>query len=393
MSHSNLYNLPDKYKVLQETCRKFAAQELAPIAGKLDQLNQFPHEQIKKLFEMGLMGVCVSPDYGGSGLDTLALSIAVEELSRGCSSTGVICSIHNALCVNLLDRCMNKDQKEKFLKSFVQDSIGYFALSESEAGSDVSSMSTVAKQEGDCYVLNGVKAWVTSAIEAKGGIVFATVDKSLRHKGITAFLVLNEATGVRVGPSEKKLGIRATSTCNLYLDDVRIPKENIIGSIGDGFKLAMNQLDQGRIGIASQALGIAQASLDTAILYASQRTAFGQSLLSMPTVKTRIAEMATKIQAARLLTRTAACIRDSQGSATILSSMAKLASSECATFASHNCIQIMGAQGIVNSMPAERLYRDARITEIYGGITDIQKIVIADQLMIEYGLKESINKR
>lgn len=381
-----MYDLTGNYKEIQELCRKFAEKELQPIAAVLDKESQYPEKPIKQLFELGLMGICASPKYGGSGLDCLAFSIAIEELSKGCSSTGVICSIHNALCVNLLERCGSKRQKDEFLSLFTRESVGYFALSETEAGSDVVALSTEARLDGDNYILNGTKAWVTSAPEAHAGIVLATVDKSMGHSGITAFIIRNDATGIRVGQKIDKLGLRATSTCNLYLQDVKVPKSNIIGNVGEGFKLAMNQLELARIGKASVAVGIASKSLQTAIIYAQNRYQFNQPLLSMPTVKIRLAEMSARLESARLVTRTAAIERDRMGRSTKLSSLAKFIACEAATFCAHCCIQIMGGVGIVSSEPAERLYRDARVTEILGGVTDIQKLVVADQLIKEYGL-------
>ena len=256
----------------------------------------------------------------------------------------------------------------------------------SDAGTDVANISTTATKDGDSYILSGSKAWVTSGIEAEAVVIFATIDKSLKHKGITAFIVDMNATGVQKGRNEKKLGIRATSTCSITLNDVRVPVENILGAPCGGFKIAMEQLDLARIGIASQALGIAQAALDTAISYASQRIAFQQSILELSTVQNRLAEMALKIEASRLLIRQAAAIKDESLKSTKFTSMAKWHASETATFCAHNCIQILGGMGIVEDLPAERFYRDARITEIYGGITDVQKKIVCDQMRKEYGL-------
>lgn len=247
-------------------------------------------------------------------------------------------------------------------------------------------MSCTAVKDGDFYILNGSKAWVTSGIEAETAVIFATVDKSLKHKGITAFIVDMNTSGVQRGNNEKKFCIRATSTCSITLNDVRIPSENVLGAPCGGFKIAMEQLDQARIGIASQALGIAQASLDTAITYASQRIAFNKPILEMSTVQNRLAEMALKIEASRLLIRQAAQMKDENIRSTKFTSMAKWHAGEAATFCAHNCIQILGGMGIVEDLPAQRYYRDARITEIYGGITDVQKKIVADQLRKEYGL-------
>lgn len=256
----------------------------------------------------------------------------------------------------------------------------------SDAGSDVAALSTTATKDGDFYILNGTKAWVTSGIEAEASVIFATVDKTLNHKGIVAFIVDMNSPGVQRGKNERKLGLRASSTCSIILNDARVPAANILGSPREGFKIAMEQLDTARIGIASLALGLAQASLDTAISYASQRIAFKKPILEMSSVQTRLAEMALRIEASRLLVRQAAQMKDENLKTTKQTSMAKWYASETATFCSHNCIQILGAMGVVDDFPAERFYRDSRITEIFGGITDVQKMVVAGQLRKDYGL-------
>lgn len=374
--------LPGHLQELQKTCRNYVDRELKPIAAELDRDARFPTEQIAKLADLGLMRVTVDTECAGSGLNMLALSLVVEELSRGCGSTGSIVSIHNCLFANLLNRAGSKEQKQLFFGKYSNNSIGVFALSEPDAGSDVAALSTKATQEGDFWLLNGTKAWVTSAAVADCGIIFATVDTSLKYKGITAFLLdFENATGLTVGPEEDKLGIRATSTCSLHLENVRVPKSNVLGPIGGGFRLAMEQLDRARIGIASQALGIAQAALEAAVCYAEQRIAFGQPLSKLSSVQTRIAEMALRIESSRLLVRKAATEIDRNVRATKSCSMAKWFAGETATFAAHNCQQIMGGMGYVRNMPAERFYRDARITEIYGGATDVQKTIVAEQVM------------
>ncbi|XP_065091549.1 short-chain specific acyl-CoA dehydrogenase, mitochondrial-like [Ochlerotatus camptorhynchus] len=378
--------LPKELRQIQQTCRNFAERELKPVAAELDRDERFPAEQIAKLADLGLMRVTVSPKYGGSNLNMQALSLIVEELSRGCASTGAIVSIHNCLYANLLNRLGTEEQKDKFFTKYSSDTVGVFALSEADAGSDVVALSSKANRDGCWWVLNGAKAWVTSAREAKSGIVFATVDSELKHKGITAFLVdFEDAEGLTVGRNEDKLGIRASSTCSLLFENVRIPDSNVLGQVGGGFKIAMEQLDRARIGIASQALGIAQAALETATEYAGQRIAFGQPLLKLHPVQTRIAEMAVRIETARLLIRRAAGEVDQGQKATKVISMAKWVAGETATFAAHNCQQIMGGMGYVKDMPAERYYRDARITEIYGGATDVQKAIVADHVIKELG--------
>nr|CAD7198922.1 unnamed protein product [Timema douglasi] len=257
------------------------------------------------------------------------------------------------------------------------------------SGSDAGAMLATATLDGDSWILNGTKAWVTSGHESSAGVIFASIDRSKKHKGITAFLVPIPTTGKHSlchGKKENKLGIRASSTCNLIMEDVRVPRENVLGKTGEGFKLAMTVLDGARVGISSQALGIAQAALDCAVEYASKRIAFGVPIIKMQSVQIRLADMAIKLESARLLTRKAACLQDSGVRFTKASSMAKLAASEAATFVTHSCGQILGGMGYVTDMPAERHYRDARITEIYAGITDIQKLVIADCVVKEYGI-------
>ncbi|XP_059618662.1 short-chain specific acyl-CoA dehydrogenase, mitochondrial-like [Phlebotomus argentipes] len=377
--------LSGDHQLLQKACREFAEKELMPIAARIDREMRFPMELIEKLGSQGMLYMSVDRQFGGAGLDILALSLAVEELSRGCSSTGAVVSIHNCLYANLLDRRGTEEQKKLFLAPLVlNSSLGAFALSEFNAGSDVAALSTTARQEGDKWILKGTKAWVTSAREAKVAVVFASVDRSLKHAGLAGFIVPLDAPGVSVGRNEEKMGIRGTSTCTLVLDNVEVPEGNVIGEIGEGFKIAMEQLDLARIGIASQALGIARASLDLSISYATSRIAFGQSIITMPTVKARIADMGLRLEAAQLLTRRAAFLFSQPGGrSTKFSSMAKLAASECAVFNSHNCVQILGGMGYVMDLPAERLYRDARITEIYGGVSDIQRQIVADQVIKE----------
>ncbi|CAG9797662.1 unnamed protein product [Chironomus riparius] len=381
-------NLPNDVKIIQDLVRKFTNEELRPeVVAKNDRESRFPTEQIEKLGDMGFMGVSAAAEFGGSNMNILSLSVIVEELSRGCASVGAIVSIHNCLYANLLSRIGTQEQKEKWLREYTTGKkIGAFALSEMEAGSDVSAISTTARKDGDYYVLNGSKAWVTSGTEAGASIVFATIDKGQKHKGIAAFLVSMNQEGVQRGRNERKIGIKATSTISMTLTDVRVHSDDVLCLPGKGFKVAMEQLDVARVGIASQALGIAQASLDTAVHYASQRIAFDSPILKMSSVKRRLAEMALEIESSRLLVRQAAQKKDQNLKSTKHTSMAKWKASTTATFCAHNCIQIMGGMGVIEDLPAERYYRDARITEIYGGVTDVQMMIVAEQLAKEYGL-------
>ncbi|XP_044758671.1 short-chain specific acyl-CoA dehydrogenase, mitochondrial-like [Coccinella septempunctata] len=379
----SLHKLPEEHLMLQKTCRDFVEAELKPFAAQLDKEHKFPKEQIKKMGELGLLSINVSEEWGGSGQDTLAMAVAVEEIARGCGGTGTITSVHNCLYVNLIDRCGTKEQKEQFLRPFTKGTLGCFALSEPDAGSDVGAMSTTAVLDGDTYVLNGTKSWVTSGTEGKAAVIFATVDKKLKHRGITGFLIPMPTPGLSLGKKEDKLGIRASSTCNLILEDVRVPITNILGKPGDGFKMAMMQLDKARVGIAAQALGIAQSALEVAKEYSGQRKAFGQPISNLQAVKLRLGEMALRLEAARLLVWRAAVLCDEPQRSTKESSMAKVAASEAATFVSHSAIQILGGMGYVTDMPAERHYRDARITEIYAGVNDVQRQLIADAILKE----------
>ncbi|KAK9686602.1 Acyl-CoA dehydrogenase, C-terminal domain [Popillia japonica] len=381
----SVHSLPDELVSLQNMCRTFAQNELKPIAARLDKESIFPKEQINKLAQLGLMSICVPKKWGGSEYSTLGLAVAVEEIAKGCSGTGATVSIHNCLYVDLLSRCGTDKQKEQFLKPFTTGEVGCFALSEADAGSDVSGITTTARLEGDHYILNGTKSWVTSGSIGKAAVIFATVDKHLKHKGISAFLVPLPSPGLSWGKLEDKLGIRASPTCSFILENVHVPRENVLGEIGEGFKIAMIQLDKARIGIAAQAVGIGQAALDVAVQYAAHRKTFGKPISEQQAVKLRLADMALRIESARLLVWRAAVMHDQSQKSTKESSMAKWAASEAATFVTHAAIQVLGGMGYVSDMPAERYYRDARITEIYGGITDIQKLVIGDIIIKEYG--------
>jgi len=374
--------------MLHKTCRDFAESELKPLAAKCDREHLYPKEQICKMGELGLMAIAVPEKMGGAGLDYLAYAIAMEEVSRGCASAGVIMSVHNSLFLGPILKFGTDKQKESFIPPFITgERVGCFALSEPGNGSDAGAASTVAQLSDAGWTLNGTKSWITSGPESEGSIVFATTDKSKKHKGISAFIVPKPIAGLSLGKNEDKLGIRGSSTCSLIFEDCVIPKDNVLGEPGLGFKIAMISLDSGRIGIASQALGIAQAALDCAVEYAAKRNAFGSPILKLQTIQSKIADMALRIESARLLTWRAAVLKDSGKSFTKEAAMAKLAASEAATFSAHQSIQILGGMGYVTEMPAERHYRDARITEIYEGTSEIQRLVIASNIIKEYGLK------
>eukprot|EP00536_Pseudo-nitzschia_multiseries_P001471 jgi/Psemu1/294406/fgenesh1_pm.19_\ len=375
-------------------CRKFADEELSPNAGEWDKKHEFPTQTIAALSELGLMGINTPEENGGSGLDALSYAIAMEEISRGCASVGVIMSAHNSLYMYPIQAFGTPEQHEEFIAPFAFpadnsgsgkiDNIGCFCLSEPGNGSDAGAATTTATKDGDDWILNGTKAWITNAYEADAAVVFATTDKSLKHKGISAFIVPASAEGYSLGAKEDKLGIRASSTANVILDNVRIPGTNLLGKEGEGFKIAMTTLDGGRIGVAGQALGIASASIDCAVKYALERKAFDKPIANFQMIQHKISKMVTARDQARLLTWRAAQLKDAGDPFTREAAMAKLAASEAATMCSHQAIQILGGMGYVTEMPAERHYRDARITEIYEGTSEVQHLVIASDVIKEY---------
>lgn len=370
--------------MLQKTCRDFANEELVPEAARIDREHLYPADKIAKMGELGLMAIAVKEELGGTGLDYLAYAIAMEEISRGCASCGVIMSVNNSLYLGPITHFGNQEQKETFVAPYTQGMhVGCFALSEPGNGSDAAAASTTARLEGDHYVLNGTKNWITNGSDASAAVVFATTDKSLKHKGISAFIVPAGTSGFSYGKKEDKLGIRGSSTCSLIFEDCKIPKEYLLGELGQGFKIAMKTLDDGRIGIAAQALGIAQASLECAVDYAQKRIAFGNPISKLQSIQNKIADMALRVESARLLTWRAAVLKDQKQPFSKEAAMAKLAASETATFNAHQAIQILGGMGYVSDMPAERYYRDARITEIYEGTSEIQRLVIANSVIKE----------
>jgi len=378
--------LPETHQMLQETCRQFAEAEIWPIAGQIDKTGEFPEENVKKMGELGLMGIDQDPELGGSGLDSLAYAVSLTEISRGCGSHGVIMSAHNSLYLGPIKYFGTQAQKEEFIAPFTSgEQLGAFCLTEPGNGSDAGAASTVAVDKGDHWLLNGTKAWITNSWQAEAFVVFATTDKAAKHKGISAFIVPRSAEGVSLGKKEDKLGIRASATSNVIMEDVAIPKENLLGKPGMGFKIAMMTLDNGRIGIAAQALGIAKNAFDTAVDYAAKRHSFGAPISKLQMVQSKIADMALRIEMSELMMYKAAALKDAGKPFTKEAAMAKLACSETSTFVSHQAIQVLGGMGYVSDMPVERNYRDARITEIYEGTSEIQRLVIAGNVMKEAG--------
>merc|ERR1719502_971895 len=377
--------LPEEHSAVQEMCRQFADEKLVPIAGELDREHRYPAEIIEEMGGLGLMGIAIPEKYGGAEMDPVAYAIAMDEISRGCASTGVIMSVNNSLYCDPVNNYGTEAQRQQWLVPFASgEKLGCFGLSEPGNGSDSAAASTTATLDGDEWVLNGTKAWITNAHDAHAAIVIATTDKSLKHKGLSAFIVPTDTPGFSVGKKEDKLGIRASSTGNLIMEEVRVPRDHLLGKEGEGFKIAMTTLDGGRIGIAGQALGIAQASLECAVEYAQQRKAFDQPIAKLQAIQFHLADMAMRVESARLLTHRAAALKTNKENYTKEAAMAKLAASEAATQNAHAAIQVLGGMGYVTEMPAERYYRDARITEIYEGTSEIQRLVIAGRLLKEY---------
>lgn len=372
----------ETHKMIRETAREFANNELAESADERDEKEIFPTDAVKKLGELGFMGMMVPENYGGAGLDTISYTIAMEEISKVDASLGVIMSVNNSLVCYGLSEFGSEYQKEKYLKDLASGKkLGAFALSEPEAGSDATNQRTTAKKDGDFYILNGIKNWITSGSACDYVIVMASIDPSKGAKGIGAFIVEKSYAGFSVGKKERKLGIRSSDTVSLLFQDVKIPKENLIGDESFGFKFAMKTLDGGRIGIASQALGIAQASLEASIKYAKERKAFDKPIAELQAIQFKIAEMATKIEASRLLILQAASLKDKHLPYAKEAAMAKLFTSKVAVDSALEAIQIHGGYGYIREYKVERFLRDAKITEIYEGTSEIQKIVISRSLL------------
>ncbi len=376
------FELSEAQRLFQAMAREFATKEVAPLAQRIDEEGLFPSELVKRMGELGFLGIVVPEKYGGAGADNVCYVLALEEISRASASTGVIMSVNNSLVCDPLLHFATEAQKEKYLTPLASGkSLGCFALSEPNAGSDAANQQTVARREGDWYVLNGTKNFTTNGLEADVAIVFATLDRRLGHKGITAFLVEKGTPGFEVAKVEKKLGIRGSSCVQFHLENVKVPKENLLGQEGEGFRIAMHTLDGGRIGIAAQAVGIAQATLDMASDYAKQRVQFGRPIASFQAIQFMLADMAVEIEAARLLTYRAALLKDKGVRHTKEAAMAKLFASETAMRAAVKGIQVLGGYGYMMDYPAQRYLRDAKITEIYEGTSEIQRLVIARHLL------------
>jgi len=374
--------LTEEQEALVTTCREFAQREIKPIAGELDKQARYPKELVAQMAELGLMGIEVPVEDGGSELDTVAYVLAMETISAACASTGVIMSVNNSLACEPLMKWANAEQKKQWLVPLASgEKLGCFMLSEPEAGSDAAAQKTVAVRDGDHYVIDGVKNWITNGPQADTGILICMHDKSLGHRGISAFVVDMNAPGVTRGPKDDKMGIRASHSCQIFFEGCRVHENQRLGKEGDGFKVAMSTLDAGRIGIAAQALGIAQGAFEAAAAYACDRRTFGKRIIDHQAVAFMLADMETQIEAARLLTLCAAIAKMEGRRHSKESAMAKLHASETAMKVAKDAIQIHGGNGYVTEYPVERAYRDAKITEIYEGTSEIQRIVIASSLM------------
>jgi len=377
--------LTEEQTLLQRTVRDFAETEVKPLAKELDETCQFPRETFRKAAELGLTGVAFPEQYGGAGMDHVSYAIVIEEISRVCASTGVILSVQNSLYCEPIYRFGTEEQKQKFLVSFARgEKIGCYALTEPQAGSNAAALRTKALLKGDKYIVNGTKAWITNGGAADAAIVYTNTQPEKGEKGITALVVEKGTPGFAVGKEEKKLGINATACCELSFTDCEIPVANRIGAEGEGYKVALSTLDGGRIGIAAQATGIAQGAFEAALAYSQQRQAFGHPIADFQAIQFMLADMATEIDAARLLVRKAAWKQETGSRFSMEASVAKLFASEMSTRVAHKAMQIHGGNGYSREYPVERAYRDARITEIYEGTSEIQRLVIAAWVLKSY---------
>jgi alkylation response protein AidB-like acyl-CoA dehydrogenase len=381
--------LSPEHEMIRQTARDFAQNEIAPVAAEFDESGEFPIENIRKMGALGLMGIEIPEEYGGAGLDTLSYVLALEEVCKADAAHGTIMSVNNSLfCYGIL-RFGTEEQKHKFLKPVASgQAVGAYSLTEPMSGSDAGTMRSYAERDGDVYVLNGRKSWVSSAPKADLILVFMVTDPEKKHKGISAFLIETNQPGFSRGKKEPKLGIRASATSEILFEDFRCPAEDRLGEEGEGFKIAMTVLDAGRIGIAAQALGIAEASYQASVEYAKEREAFGKKIGQFQGISFKLADMKTRLEASRLLIYQAALAKERSKHTgqrfTLEAAMAKLFASETAMFCAHAAVQIHAGMGYSKELPVERYFRDAKITEIYEGTSEIQRLVIS---RLELGLR------
>jgi butyryl-CoA dehydrogenase len=376
--------LTEEQELAQRAARDFATEKVLPRAADIDEQGEIPAELLREMGTLGFMGSYVPERYGGSGLDIVSNVLIIEEINRACASTGVALCTHISLAVDPILRHGTEAQKEKYLPKLARGEwIGCFALSEPASGSDAAAMRTSARRDGDSWILNGTKNFITNGSIANAAIVFAQTDPPQKHKGIAAFIVEKGTPGFTVGKLERKLGIRGSDTAQLVFENCRVPAANLLGEVGQGFKIALSTLDGGRISIAAQAVGIARACLEDSLAYAKQREAFGKKVADFQAIQWMLADMATEIDAARLLTWRAAALKDAGEDHVLAAAEAKLFASDVAVKASRDCVQIFGGYGYLKDFPAERHYRDAKITEIYEGTSEIMKLVIAEEILKE----------
>lgn len=376
------FELGKEYLMLRDMYRQFTETEVAPLAEELDEEERFPVENIEKLAKAGFFGIPFPKEYGGAGADNLAYAMAVEELSKACGTTGVIVSAHTSLCATPIYDFGTEEQKQKYLVPLAKgEKIGAFGLTEPNAGTDAAGQQTRAELVGDNYILNGSKIFITNAGYADVYIIMAMTDKSQGTRGISAFIVEKDFPGFSVGKKEKKMGIRGSATCELIMEDCIVPKENLLGKIGQGFKIAMKTLDGGRIGIASQALGLAQGSIDETVKYVKERKQFGRAIAKFQNTQFTLADMETKTEAARLLVYKAARAKDSKIPYSEFAAMAKLFAAETAMEVTTKAVQLHGGYGYTREYGVERMMRDAKITEIYEGTSEVQKMVISSKML------------
>jgi short-chain 2-methylacyl-CoA dehydrogenase len=376
-----LTRLSDDEKLFQATVRKFAKEQIGPHVRAMDEAGKFSAGILQHLFELGLMGIEIPEEYGGQGGDFFQCVLAVEELSAVDPSAGVIVDVQNTIVINAILRWANVAQKRRYLPKLAADTVGAYALSEAGSGSDAFALSTRAVDHGDHFLLTGRKLWITNAMEAGLYLLFATVDPAAGYKGITAFLIERGFVGFAVGKKEDKLGLRASSTCELILDNCRVPRENVMGEVGKGYKIAIETLNEGRIAIGAQMIGLARGALEAAIAYSKQRKQFGKAIADFQAVQFSLAKMATELEAARLLVYNAARLRDDKLPFLTEAAMAKYYSSEVAEKVASQCIEVFGGVGITKDYPAEKFYRDAKIGRIYEGTSNIQLMTIAKKLL------------
>ncbi len=381
------FELTEEQSMVRDMVRRFVEEEIKPKAAEMDKECQIFPEIYQKLAELGLFGVYIPEEYGGAGMDVVSYAIVIEELSRGCASTGILVSAHTSLVVDPIYKHGTEEQKKKFLVPLASgEKVGAHAMTEPGAGTDVASISTTARKEGDKYIINGTKHFITNGKEAGIYVVFAKTDKEARHKGISAFIVEKDTPGFSIGKLEHKLGIRASSTAELIFENCEVPAENLLGKEGQGFYIAMECYDGGRVGVAAQAIGIAQAAFEEALAFAQERSQFGQPIANFQAIQFKLADMATAIEAARLLNLKAAWLEQEGKLFYHHSAMSKLMASDVAMRVTREAIQIMGGYGFTQDYPVERYYRDAKITEIYEGTSEAQRLTIARNLLKGIGI-------